>query len=383
MKVLHFGAGNIGRGFIGLILYKSGYEVVFADVVEDLVKRLNEEKGYSVHILGTEVSTEDVENVRGVMLNSDECIDEVETSDLITTAVGVNHLGGVAKILAEGIRRMMTKGRCSPLNIMACENALYATDTLKGMVMELLNEGEKEYAEKFIGFANVAVDRIAPNFRTSDMGPLDAVVEKFFEWDIERGNLKTDLSIDGAAIVDRLSPYLERKLFLLNGAHAVTAYMGYLKGHKTIDEAISDKEILSVVKKAQEEMAYGLAQRHDAFTLDELKEYSGRIIDRFRNRFLQDEVTRVGRDPMRKLSPNDRLITPLMQCVEIGELPEALIKGIAAALRFDYEGDDQAVEMQRIIRERGVAGAVEEICGIPKDSPITDKIVVEYNRLVK
>ncbi|MDI6600882.1 MAG: mannitol-1-phosphate 5-dehydrogenase [Thermoanaerobacteraceae bacterium] len=383
MKALHFGAGNIGRGFIGLVLYKSGYEVVFADVVKDLIDRLNKEKSYRVHVLGEEVDIEKVNGVRGVMIDSDECIKEIVTSNLITTAVGVNHLDGVAKVLVEGIRRMTAAGRNETLNILACENALYATDILKAKVLELLSEEEREYAYRYIGFANVAVDRISPNFRSDDMGPLDAATEKFFEWDIEKGNLKTELKIDGVNLVENLGPFLERKLFMLNGAHAMTAYLGYLKGYKTIDEAITDEEILSTVKKAQEEMAHGLAQKYNTFTIEELIEYSEKIIERFKNRFLHDEITRVGREPLRKLAPNDRLITPLRLCIERGKMPEAIIKGIAAAYRFDYEGDGQAVEMQRIIREKGIAGAVEEISGLPKDSYITAKIVVEYNKLVK
>lgn len=383
MKAIHFGAGNIGRGFIGLVLNKSGYEVVFADVVKELIDRLNEVGCYNVHILGEDVRIEKVNGVKGVLLGSEECVNELMTADLITTAVGVGHLDSVARVLAEGIKRVAASNKDRTFNVLACENALYATDILKEMTFKHLNEQEKEYAERNIGFANVAVDRISPNYRSDDMEPLDTATEEFFEWDIEKNKLKSELRIDGANMVNELGPFLERKLFMLNGAHAMTAYMGYLKGYKTIDESIGDDGILSVVKQAQEEMARGLAMKYDVFSLEELTIYADEVIGRFKNRFLHDEVTRVGRDPIRKLSSNDRLITPLRLCLSMGIVPEAIIKGIAAAYRFDYEEDGQAAEIQRIIREKGIAGAVEEISGLGMDSFATAKIVEEYNRLAR
>ena len=52
-KAIQFGAGNIGRGFIGAVLEKAGYHVVFADVNEQIVDRINRDKGYTVQIMDT------------------------------------------------------------------------------------------------------------------------------------------------------------------------------------------------------------------------------------------------------------------------------------------------------------------------------------------
>jgi len=48
MKAVHFGAGNIGRGFVGLLLHEGGYELVFSDVAAPLVDAINGVSEYTV-----------------------------------------------------------------------------------------------------------------------------------------------------------------------------------------------------------------------------------------------------------------------------------------------------------------------------------------------
>ena len=55
MKAVHFGAGNIGRGFVGLLLHEAGYEVVFSDVAAPLVDAINAASEYTVHEVGVSV----------------------------------------------------------------------------------------------------------------------------------------------------------------------------------------------------------------------------------------------------------------------------------------------------------------------------------------
>jgi mannitol-1-phosphate 5-dehydrogenase len=90
MKAVHFGAGNIGRGFVGLILHNAGYEVVFADVNAELIDELAATPSYVVREVGAGAKTSTVDNYRALnsSTNLKEVVDEIATADVVTTAVG-------------------------------------------------------------------------------------------------------------------------------------------------------------------------------------------------------------------------------------------------------------------------------------------------------
>lgn len=179
MLAVQFGAGNIGRGFIGALLRNSNYDVIFADVVDSIVEKINTEKEYTVHI--TDVESEDVliDNVSAVDSKTD-ISNVVKDADLITTAVGVNILPKIAPAIAKAISARRADDNSNPLNIIACENAVLATNTLKDAVNDLLNNEDKAFADKYVGFANCSVDRIVPPC-VAEGGALDVSVERYFE----------------------------------------------------------------------------------------------------------------------------------------------------------------------------------------------------------
>ena len=152
-RAIMIGAGNIGRGFIGALLAKSGYQVLFADVNQSIIDAINEKKQYTVHIKDTICRDFSIQNVRGISSAGEALSQAVCDCDLITTAVGVNVLPIVAKPLAEGLRRRMRAGNKQPLNLIACENAIRATSQLKKAIFSFLNSEEQAFATRFIGFA--------------------------------------------------------------------------------------------------------------------------------------------------------------------------------------------------------------------------------------
>ncbi|WP_348620353.1 mannitol-1-phosphate 5-dehydrogenase [Paenibacillus polymyxa] len=377
MRAVHFGAGNIGRGFIGLILSRAGYEVVFSDVNDTLVSELRRRKQYTVELANDTKDTELVTNVTAIDGKDAAAVaDAVDHADLVTTAVGVSILRHIAAGIAEGIARRVERG-AGPLHVIACENAIGGSAQLKEHVFALLDEATRTKAEASVYFPNAAVDRIVPIQHHED--PLYVQVEPFYEWVVDRSQMAPEHEeIEGILYVQDLEPYIERKLFTVNTGHCVAAYLGYTAGYATIQEAMKDSKVVDSIQGSLEETGAVLVKR---FGLDqgEHKKYISKILDRFRNPNLTDDVTRVGRSPLRKLSPNDRLVRPALQAQEYGIPTDHLALGMAAACKFDITEDPEAVELQQVIRSEGLGAALTRYTSITADHPLHRQVLEQYD----
>ena len=380
-KAIQFGAGNIGRGFIGSLLYKAGYHVVFADVNTEIIDKINKDKEYTIHVMDTVCSEEKVNDISGVISINNEIYKEIVEAEIITTAVGPVVLPRIAPTIAKGIALRKENGVKNYLNIIACENAIKASSQLEEEVKKYLNKDEVDYLEEFVGFPNCSVDRIVPPVKSENI--LDVVVENYYEWNVEEKALKGEIpKIEGMNLVDNLMAYIERKLFTLNTGHAITAYFGYLKGYETIEESIKDEVIYDFVKKAMIESGKGLIAKYN-FDEEAHYKYINKIIDRFKNPYLKDDVARVGREPLRKLNENDRLIKPLITARGFNINTDNLLLGVGAALHYDNKEDAQSVQLQSLINEKGIKESLAEISKISGDTDVLDKVEKYYDEVKK
>jgi mannitol-1-phosphate 5-dehydrogenase len=384
-KALHFGAGNIGRGFIGALLATAGYELIFADVVENLITALNTKHEYEIFILDLERKGEvdKISGVSGIISTNQEAMNKaISEASIITTAVGPNVLRIIARGIAGGIAARREVGVNVELNIIACENLTGASSLLKEEVIKhLKTDQDKEYLEKYVGFPNCAVDRIVPPFSKPD-NPLAVGVENFYEWIVEEPAIKGPKPvIPGMKLTDNLTAFVQRKLFTLNCGHAVTAYLGFLKGFRTVDEALTDLWIDEVVRGAMIESGAALCRKH-GFDEKEHQKYIEKIQKRFRNPYIKDDVVRVGREPIRKVTKGDRLVGPLTMAREFGLGYTHLAKGIAGAFLYENPEDKQSVELRAKVNELGIRDAVKEVTTL-QDDEVLDEIVKSYAELEK
>ncbi|MBQ6296262.1 MAG: mannitol-1-phosphate 5-dehydrogenase [Selenomonadaceae bacterium] len=361
-KAVHFGAGNIGRGFIGLLLSQAGYHVSFVDVAAPLVNDINELGKYNVQIFGEAEKTL-VENVSAINSNEnlDALLDAIVEADIVTTAIGPNILKFIAPNIAKGLTKRVATNK-TPLNIIACENMVGGSTVLKNFVYENLADDIKPEVEKLIGFPDAAVDRIVPLQKNYEK--LLVKVEPYAEWDVDAKGVVGELpAIKGMTLVDNLGAYIERKLFTVNTGHASIAYLAYQKGLPDISSAMRDEDIVAAARAVWAETSALLIDKYgfDPFVH---QKYVMTTETRFKNPEISDEVTRVARGPKRKLSAGDRLVSPAMQLIERGKTPVALAKVIAAALKFDYVDDKEAVEVQEFIKANGIDAAITHFTGI-------------------
>ena len=372
MKALHFGAGNIGRGFVGVILHNAGYELVFADVAAPLIDALNSNDSYTVHEVGQDPKDITITGFSGVNSaeDKDALLAHIADADVITTAVGPTVLKIIAPTIAEGLRQRAatSDGSKGKVAVMACENAINATDGLA----EAIRQEFPEVDEVAI-FANTAVDRIVP-----DQAPgqgLDVTVENYFEWAVESTPFGDNVpDIPGVTWVDDLAPYITRKLFTVNTGHAATAYFGYNAGITKIADALADSQVRAHVEAVLAETKTLVVEKF-GFAPEVQQAYIDKIIQRFLNPSLPDTVQRVGRAPLRKISRNERFIGPAAELAKRGHDASALVNTVAAALRFDVPEDPESRELQeKLASARGSREAtdvlVTELTGISPEHPL-------------
>lgn len=380
MKAVHFGAGNIGRGFIGLLLSQAGYEVTFVDVNEAFVSQLQERGEYPVTLASDGQETVVIKNVTALssVTHGEEVAAAIAEADLVTTAVGVSILKHIAGVLADGISRRVAVSS-APLHVIACENAIGGSAQLKELVYAKLDEAARAKADASVAFPNAAVDRIVPLQQHEDI--LKVVVEPFYEWVVDSSQMIPGYTpVEGVHYVDNLEPYIERKLFTVNTGHCSAAYLGFLRGYETIQQAMADEALTAQVREVLEETGAVLIQKH-GFDQAEHSKYIDKILERFRNPALTDEVSRVGRSPLRKLSPNDRLVSPALQAYDRGLSYAALTRSMAGALLFNVSDDPEAVELQAAIAELGAEAALAKYTGIAADHPVHKSAMEQYAKL--
>jgi len=377
-KSVIYGAGNIGRGFIGQLFSESGYEVVFIDINQELIDRLNKDRKYPIQVLSRKQSREFfVENVRAVNGNSEEqAAGEIASASIMATSIGANVLPKISRTIAAGLKKRWKEGNREFFNIIICENLLDANKLLYQYVEHELEPSERELLNEWVGFVEASVGRMVP-VMTEQMlqGNIAKIcVEEFCELPVDKDGFKGP--IPDIKYMVPFSPfmfYIQRKLYIHNMGHALAAYLGKLKGYTYIWQAIGDPNIRLIVMKAMQDSAIALAREHKV-PLDKILVHIDDLIYRFSNKLLEDTINRVGRDVKRKLSEGDRLFGAARLCLKHGILPSNICLGIAAALHFNpsseisicYDGDKQ--KLFRLI---------EEICHIQKGDPLLD-IIVDY-----
>ncbi|MEO8261315.1 MAG: mannitol-1-phosphate 5-dehydrogenase [Pseudolysinimonas sp.] len=362
---VHFGAGNIGRGFVAQFLHESGYEVVFADVSDDLIGALQKQSSYLVHEIGEGAQDHVVDGYRAINSRTHEAevVEAIAAADLVTTAVGARILAFVAPVIAKGLKARPDDARA--LTVIACENAIGGSDTLAGHVRQ------NDPADNAV-FANCAIDRIVPE----QEGGLDVTIESFFEWVVDRTPFHgAEPEISGVTWVDDLEPFIERKLFTVNTAHAAAAYHGHDRGWVSIREALATPELQAEVRAVLEETKTLLVEKH-GFSPDEQQAYIEKTLKRISNPDLPDTCERVGRGPLRKLSRHERFVGPAAELVERGQTAWDLLNAMGAALRFDVPEDAESVELQALLASGASAESIAEtVTGLEPSHPLFPHVV--------
>ena len=380
-KFVMYGAGNIGRGFIGQVFSDAGFNVGFVDINKEVIGKLNADKEYPVDIVSNDgIDERIVKNVYGIDGTDIELVsDEIASADIMATAIGVNVLKFIAKPIALGLKKRFEQNK-KPFNIIICENLIGADEFLK----ELIKEQIPEYTERVdneIGFVEASIGRMVPVVTEEKKkgNILRVYVEPYNILPVDKDAFKGEIPK-----VSNLYPYspfnlfIQRKLFMHNMSHATCAYLGFLRNYKYIYETVNDVDIKLVAYKSLVQSALAIANENGV-EIKDLLSHAENLIYRFKNVELGDTVERVGKDTIRKLSNNDRLIGAII-LAEKHTLPcEYLCIGVAAGMCFAPKDDERSVELSNYASENGVKATLNKYCGY--NGKMVNLIETLYNKI--
>ena len=376
-KFIMYGAGNIGRGFIGQTFSDAGYKVGFIDINMEVIDALNEKHEYPVNIVTTDKNEERlVKNVYGIDGKDVELVaGEIASCDMMATAIGVNVLKFIAKPIAQGIKKRAESGKA--LNIIICENLIGADEYLKGLILNEIPE-LKDYVNGKVGFIEASIGRMVPVMTEEKKAgnPLRVYVEPYNILPVDKAAFKDEIPLDVKNLYpfSPFSLFIERKLFMHNMSHALCSYLGFLRGYEYVYQAVNDFDIRYCAYRALVRSALAIA-KENGVEIDGLISHAENLLFRFTNTALADTVARVGRDTKRKLGASDRLIGALKLCEKHNIDGEYICIGIAAGFLFSPDGDDSSKEVSDYAKENGVKAALD------KYSDYSGKYVCEIERI--
>jgi Mannitol-1-phosphate/altronate dehydrogenases len=384
-QAVMYGAGNIGRGFIGQLFFESGYETTFIDVNMQIIDRLNKDHEYPLKLVSSDgvedVIVKKVKGVDGRDINA--VANAIASADVFATAVGVNILPFIVSPLVAGFRKRWEMGNFVPLNIIICENLIDANRYLEKLIKETLTDEEKSTFDKTIGLVEASIGRmvpaVSPEMQNGNI--LTACAEPFKELPVDKDAIIGETPEIVAMIPSTPFEYhIQKKLFLHNLGHATTAYFGYLKQYAYIYEAIDDQEIFHLAKKAMSESSLALSKEH-GIAFSEIEKSRDNLLDRFSNTRLKDTIERVGKDPIRKLSDNDRLVGAALLCQKHEISSKYIAIAIAAGFLFAPDSDENAQKVQASIQNDGIKKAICMYTHLDESNALVGDIMKYYEML--
>ncbi|MDR0403781.1 MAG: mannitol-1-phosphate 5-dehydrogenase [Treponema sp.] len=350
MKLVQFGAGNIGRSFIGQVFSKAGWDVVFVDVDEKLVSLINEKKRYTIAIKreGREDEPRSVGPVRAVDGRDAAAVaEELAGADIAATSVGKNALVKVLPLIAAGLETRRRRFGERPLDIIIAENAREAPELFRTVLSKELGCS----LDGLVGIVETSIGKMVPIMRKEDLAsdPLLLFAEEYETLIVDRRGFKGPIpDIKALCPVEPVEAWVDRKLFIHNLGHAAAAYFGCRASADpqgaAIPGALALPGIEDAVRLAMNESAGALlAEYPGVFDRADISAHIDDLVSRFKNTALADTLHRVGRDLPRKLSRDDRLTGAMILCAK-HRLPfDTVAEVYRAALDFACPGEDGAL----------------------------------------
>lgn len=369
MKAVIFGAGNIGRGFIAPLFSFDGWDVTFVDVSKPVIERINTDGEYPLHIVSNDnVEILTVKNVKAVDGNCPEdAVKAIFECDVAVTCVGAKAIKFILPNFVTAVKKRFAEGKST--NLLICENLMDADRYIHSLLSESLTEEELES----VGLIETSVGRMVPVPKPAAEGenPLKIAVEEYGVLPVDKAAFKGEvINVKNIVPFSPFHYYVERKLYIHNMGHAVTAYLGgTLYGDEYIYQSVERPTVRLIAENAMIESALALSKKYSV-DFEPIMEHVWDLIRRFGNSALGDTCARVGGDIPRKLANSDRLVGAALNIESVGNCPVYVCLGAASAL-YTYMKDNS---------DTNALDTLTSLSSLDKNSSVCKRIMDFYVR---
>jgi fructuronate reductase len=267
---------------------------------------------------------------------------DLKHADVVADLANPHAPRGVIGYLVEGLSRRRTKG-VAPFTPLSCDNLPSNGAVLKRLVLdfaERIDPALRQWIEQNVPFPSTMVDRITPASTDATYRDAEALTgrqdlaaietEPFTQWVVEDhfANGRPQWDKVGALMVEDVSAYEKMKLRMLNGAHSLLAYLGYIGGYEFIRDVMDDAGLAALARRQMNAAAA---------TLDPLpgigfEAYADELIARFANKAIAHRTYQIAMDGTQKLP--QRLLEPATEALAHGGMAETYAIAVAAWMRY-------------------------------------------------
>ena len=371
------GAGRLGKGFLGETLANAPrWHTTFLDKDAGVIQKLNETGSYHVQVYRKEcIEEQEVSGYEAyeTLLEPQDC-HAIVYADLLFLSIYPQDFPEAIAYVKEIFKMRAKTNPNQKLSMLCLTNKngmipMIQDAFVKDMNEELLSWFMHQVVirDTIIRRSTDADDHRSLNIRSTAV--LSLLIQPPLTIDIA--------DIEWLELCDDIAMLKDIKVFLVNGPHAASAYLGWYRGYTTINELLEDEDGAAFIQEVTKEIRAGILQQYPISEeqLDKLSVFPKAKGD------MPDTVYRVGKDPLRKLSYDDRLCGSARMC-KAHHLPyEHIVQAIAYGLLYDEKTDEAAMQMQMLIQEKGIIEAVHQICGFSYQEDLLKEICSWYVRL--
>ncbi|MHB1454411.1 MAG: mannitol dehydrogenase family protein [Saccharofermentanales bacterium] len=372
---LAIGAGAIGKSVTGFVFRQIGCRVIFADINPDVIDDLNRRTGYRIRSTQTGLPSETIKvsGVSAFYINSPEISAAAMHADYLCTSVGANALRILLPVITGWIRQ---RADINPrkLFLMLFENDAECLNILTEGVCSVLGA-----VPEWLVVVRSSIERMTKPDK-NEQNEFDVIAEQFIPVILPKQQfIGSTLEPETGyfEFVDSVEAYYSRKLYTNNLGHAILGYMGTHSGYKNTIDAIGDPFINKHLIQAMRESGRMLVRRY-GFAEDAMEHHLESLIARYRNEDFSDSLSRLVRDPWRKLGRNERIVGAVCNCIDADIYPESIIATLFYAADYRDPDDPSACALAKIMDDSGIAGVLSGVCGIAQNETIHSMVCKSY-----